>query len=64
MQRKFIQQMKRAARWYKTTVTSTKKQKKLKITTAADQGGFKFTIYQSGKKKSNQDSKDFCETFE
>lgn len=41
----------RAARWYKTTVTSTKKQKKLKITTAADQGGFKFTIYQSGKKK-------------
>lgn len=41
----------RAARWYKTEVTSTKKQKKLKISTAADQGGFKFTIYQSGKKK-------------
>ena len=40
----------RAARWYKTEVTSTKKQKKLKISTAADQGGFKFTIYQSGKK--------------
>lgn len=41
----------RAARWYKTEVTSTKKQKKLKISTVADQGGFKFTIYQSGKKK-------------
>lgn len=41
----------RAARWYKTEVTSTKKQKKLKISTAVDQGGFKFTIYQSGKKK-------------
>ena len=41
----------RAARWYKTEVTATKKQKKLKISTAADQGGFKFTIYQSGKKK-------------
>lgn len=41
----------RAARWYKTEVTSTKKQKKLKISTAADQGGFKFIIYQSGKKK-------------
>ena len=41
----------RAARWYKTEVTSTKKQKKLKISTAADQCGFKFTIYQSGKKK-------------
>ena len=41
----------RAARWYKTEVTYTKKQKKLKISTAADQGGFKFTIYQSGKKK-------------
>ena len=41
----------RAARWYKTEVTSTKKQKTLKISTAADQGGFKFTIYQSGKKK-------------
>lgn len=41
----------RVARWYKTEVTSTKKQKKLKISTAADQGGFKFTIYQSGKKK-------------
>lgn len=41
----------RAARWYKTEVTSTKKQKKLKISTAADRGGFKFTIYQSGKKK-------------
>lgn len=41
----------RATRWYKTEVTSTKKQKKLKISTAADQGGFKFTIYQSGKKK-------------
>ena len=41
----------RAARWYKTEVTSTKKQKKLKISTAADQGGFKFTIYQSGKTK-------------
>lgn len=41
----------RAARWYKTEVTSTKKQKKLKISTTADQGGFKFTIYQSGKKK-------------
>ena len=40
----------RAARWYKTEVTSTKKQKKLKISTAADQGGFKYTIYQSGKK--------------
>ena len=40
----------RAARWYKTEVTSTKKQKKLKISTAADQGEFKFTIYQSGKK--------------
>ena len=41
----------RAARLYKTEVTSTKKQKKLKISTAADQGGFKFTIYQRGKKK-------------
>ncbi len=41
----------KAARWYKLYVTSTKKQSKLKILTVADQGGFKFTIYQSGKKK-------------
>ena len=41
----------KAARWYKVSVTSTKKQKKLKIDTAADQGGFKFEIYQNGKKK-------------
>lgn len=41
----------KAARWYKVTVKSNKKQKKLKIITVADQGGFKFTIYQKGKKK-------------
>ena len=30
---------------------SSKKQSKLKILTVADQGGFKFTIYERGKKK-------------
>lgn len=40
-----------AARWYKFSVTSTKKQKKLKIETEINEGGFKFTLYQKGKKK-------------
>ena len=40
-----------AARWYKVSVKSSKKQSKLKILTVADQGGFKFTIYERGKKK-------------
>ena len=41
----------KAARWYKVSVKSSKKQSKLKILTVADQGGFKFTIYERGKKK-------------
>ena len=40
----------KAARWYKVSVKSSKKQSKLKILTVADQGGFKFTIYERGKK--------------
>lgn len=41
----------KAARWYKVTVKSSKKQKKLKFSTVADQSGFKFTIYEQGRKK-------------
>lgn len=40
-----------APRWYKFSVTSTKKQKKLNIETDVSEGGFKFTLYQKGKKK-------------
>lgn len=43
----------KAARWYKVSVKSSKKQSKLKILTVADQGGFKFTIYERGKKKTS-----------
>lgn len=41
----------KAPRWYKVTVKSTKKQKKLQIATDINVGGFKFEIYQNGKKK-------------
>lgn len=41
----------KASRWYKTTVKSSKKRKNLRITTGINEGGFKFTIYQKGKKK-------------
>lgn len=39
----------RAARWYKTEVTSTKTEETKNINSSRS-GGFKFTIYQSGKK--------------
>lgn len=41
----------RAARWYKIDVTSTKKQKKLEFSNDVNEGGFRFDIYQKGKKK-------------
>lgn len=41
----------RASRWYKMTVNSTKKQRKIKVTGESDNGKFKFTIYRSGRKK-------------
>ena len=42
----------KAPRWYKTMVKSNKNRKSLKITTGINEGGFKFTIYQKGNKKS------------
>ena len=41
----------RASRWYKVAVNSTKKQRKIQIYGASDNGKFKFTIYRSGRKK-------------
>lgn len=41
----------RASRWYKMTVNSTKKQRKIEICGASDNGKIKFTIYRSGRKK-------------
>lgn len=41
----------KASRWYKTTVKSSKKRKSVRITTGINEGGFKFKIYQKGKKK-------------
>lgn len=41
----------KSPRWYRISVTSAKKQRKLKLHTEANQGGFRFTIYQAGRKK-------------
>lgn len=41
----------KAARWYKHTVKSTKKQTKLYFETEPNCGGFKFVIYQKGRSK-------------
>lgn len=41
----------KAARWYKVSVKTSKKQKKLGIYTSINDGGLKFTVYQKGKKK-------------
>lgn len=41
----------KASRWYKVSVKSVKKQKCLELFRAAEDGGFKFTVYQKGKKK-------------
>ncbi len=41
----------KASRWYKMTVSSTKKQRKIKFTGESDNGKFKFSIYRAGKKK-------------
>lgn len=41
----------KAPRWYKVTVKSTKEQERLQIATDVNVGGFKFEIYQNGKKK-------------
>ena len=40
-----------AARWYKYTVKSTKKQTELSLETQPNYGGFKFVIYQTGRSK-------------
>ena len=40
-----------AARWYKHTVKSTKKQTELSLETEPNCGGFKFVIYQKGRSK-------------
>lgn len=41
----------KAARWYKYTVKSTKKQTELSFETEPNCGGFKFVIYQKGRSK-------------
>ena len=41
----------KAARWYKVTLKSTKKTKKIQIATVINEGGFKFSIYKKGQKK-------------
>lgn len=41
----------KAARWYKVSVTSTKKSECLRFYRDAQSGGFKFTIYKKGQKK-------------
>lgn len=41
----------KAPRWYKLSVKTSKKQKKIKISTNIYDGGLKFTVYQKGKKK-------------
>lgn len=41
----------KAARWYKVSVTSTKKKRILNLGKDTVSGGYKFTIYQKGKKK-------------
>lgn len=41
----------KAARWYKVNVTSTKKKRILNLGKDTVSGGYKFTIYQKGKKK-------------
>ena len=41
----------KASRWYRVSVKTKKKRRKVEFTTTANQGGFRFTIYQKGKKK-------------
>lgn len=41
----------KAARWYKVTLTSTKKKRMLNLGKDTVSGGYKFTIYSKGKKK-------------
>lgn len=40
-----------AARWHQVSVTTKKKQRKLKFTVSANQGGFQFKIYKEGSQK-------------
>lgn len=42
----------KASRWYRVSVKSVKKKKCLELLGGTESGGFKFTVYQKGKKKS------------
>lgn len=41
----------KAARWYKMSINSVKKQRKIRLIGESDNGKFKFSIYRAGKKK-------------